>query len=54
VANNVSEEGSGFDVDTNIATILDCQGAVRSLPLMSKEELADQIYDHLLRLKSRC
>lgn len=53
VANNVSEEGSGFDLDTNIATILDCQGAVRSLPLMSKEELADQIYDHLLRLKSR-
>lgn len=54
VANNVSEEGSGFDVDTNIATILDCHGAVRSLPLMSKEELADEIYDHLLRLKSRC
>ncbi|HEU4342783.1 MAG TPA: bifunctional phosphopantothenoylcysteine decarboxylase/phosphopantothenate--cysteine ligase CoaBC [Candidatus Binatia bacterium] len=53
VANNVSEEGSGFDLDTNVATILDCQGAVRSLPLMSKEELADQIYDHLLRLKSR-
>jgi phosphopantothenoylcysteine decarboxylase/phosphopantothenate--cysteine ligase len=51
VANNVAEEGSGFDGDTNIATVLDRSGAVRSLPLMSKDELADEIYDHLLSLK---
>jgi phosphopantothenoylcysteine decarboxylase/phosphopantothenate--cysteine ligase len=53
VANNVTEAGSGFDGDTNIATILDCYGTTRSLPLMTKEELADQILDHLLALKSR-
>ena len=52
VANNVAEAGSGFDGDTNIATIVDRTGAVRSLPLMSKAELADRIYDHLLCLKS--
>ena len=52
VANNVAENGSGFDGDTNIATIVDRTGAVRSLPLMSKHELADRIYDHLLALKS--
>jgi phosphopantothenoylcysteine decarboxylase/phosphopantothenate--cysteine ligase len=52
VANNVTEEGSGFDVDTNVATILDRKGAVHSLPLMSKEELADRIYDYLLALKN--
>jgi phosphopantothenoylcysteine decarboxylase/phosphopantothenate--cysteine ligase len=52
VANNVGENGSGFDGDTNIATIVDRTGAVRSLPLMSKRELADRIYDHLLALKS--
>jgi phosphopantothenoylcysteine decarboxylase/phosphopantothenate--cysteine ligase len=51
VANNVSEAGAGFDVDTNVATILDRNGAVRSLPLMSKDELAEQIFDHLLTLK---
>ena len=51
VANNVAEAGSGFDGDTNIATIVDRAGAVRSLPLMSKEDLADQILDHLLALK---
>ncbi|MGH8526489.1 MAG: bifunctional phosphopantothenoylcysteine decarboxylase/phosphopantothenate--cysteine ligase CoaBC [Gammaproteobacteria bacterium] len=53
VANNVAEAGSGFDGDTNIATILDRTGAKRSLPLMSKDELADCIYDHFLALKSQ-
>jgi phosphopantothenoylcysteine decarboxylase/phosphopantothenate--cysteine ligase len=53
VANNVNETGAGFDVDTNVATILDRNGAVRSLPLMSKDELAEQIFDHLLALKNK-
>jgi phosphopantothenoylcysteine decarboxylase/phosphopantothenate--cysteine ligase len=53
VANNVAETGSGFDGDTNIAMILDRTGAKRSLPLMSKDELADCIYDHFLALKSK-
>ena len=51
VANDVTQEGSGFDGDTNIATIIDRSGASFSLPLMSKSELADRIYDHLLSLK---
>ncbi len=53
VANDVAEEGSGFDGDTNIATIVDRTGAIRSLPLMSKDDLADRILDHYLALKSR-
>jgi len=53
IANNVAEVGSGFDGDTNIATILDRTGAKRPLPLMSKDELADCIYDHFLALKSQ-
>jgi phosphopantothenoylcysteine decarboxylase / phosphopantothenate---cysteine ligase len=53
VANNVSEAGAGFDVETNVATILDRDGTVRSLPLMSKDELAEQILDHLLVLKNQ-
>jgi phosphopantothenoylcysteine decarboxylase / phosphopantothenate---cysteine ligase len=53
VANNVADAGSGFDGDTNIATIIDRTGASRSLPLMSKDELADHIYDHFLALKSQ-
>ncbi len=53
VANNVTEEGSGFDGDTNVATILDRKGTVHPLPLMSKDDLADRIYDYLLTLKGK-
>lgn len=53
VANNVAEAGSGFDGDTNIATILDRTGASQALPLMSKDDLANCIFDHFLALKSR-
>jgi len=53
IANNVAEEGSGFDGDTNVGTIIYRTGAVRSLPLMSKDDLADCIYDHYLALKNR-
>lgn len=51
VANDVTQEGSGFEGDTNIATLLDRKGAVRSLPLMSKEDLADRILDCLVMLR---
>ena len=53
VANNVTEAGSGFDGDTNVAIILDRKGLTQSLPLMSKDELADRIYDHFIKFKSR-
>src|SRR6185437_8707185 len=53
IANNVAEEGSGFDGDTNVGTIIDRTGAVRSLSLMSKDDLAYCIYDHYLALKHR-
>lgn len=52
VANDVTQEGSGFDSDTNVATLLDRRGTVRSLPLMSKEDLAEQIFDYLLMLRA--
>jgi phosphopantothenoylcysteine decarboxylase/phosphopantothenate--cysteine ligase len=52
IANNVAETGSGFDGDTNIATIVDRTGVTRALPMMSKDDLADRIYDHFLALKS--
>lgn len=53
VANDVTEQGSGFEGDTNVATLLDREGQVHSLPLMTKDELADRIYDYLLVLKSK-
>jgi phosphopantothenoylcysteine decarboxylase/phosphopantothenate--cysteine ligase len=53
VANDVTLPGGGFDADNNAATILDRSGAVRALPLMSKDELSDKIYDHFLALKHK-
>ncbi len=38
--------------DHHDITIVDRTGATRSLPLMSKDDLADCIYDHYLALKS--
>ena len=49
VANDVSEEGSGFGTDTNRVTILDRAGAVDELPLLSKREVADRILDRVAR-----
>jgi len=51
VANDVTQEGSGFEAETNAATILDRKGNAHRLPLMTKEELADRIYDFLLAIK---
>jgi phosphopantothenoylcysteine decarboxylase/phosphopantothenate--cysteine ligase len=53
VANDVAHEGSGFDGDTNIAAILDRRGAARMLPLMTKDELAEHILDHMQALKGK-
>ncbi len=49
VANDVSEEGSGFGTDTNRVTILDRAGAVDELPLLTKREVADRILDRVAR-----
>ncbi|HEY7817139.1 MAG TPA: phosphopantothenoylcysteine decarboxylase, partial [Vicinamibacteria bacterium] len=47
VANDVSRPNSGFEVDTNEATLFRADGGVRKLPLMSKLALADEILDEI-------
>jgi phosphopantothenoylcysteine decarboxylase/phosphopantothenate--cysteine ligase len=47
VANDVSRPGTGFEVDTNEATLFRADGGVRKLPLMSKLALADEILDEI-------
>ncbi|MBM3751178.1 MAG: bifunctional phosphopantothenoylcysteine decarboxylase/phosphopantothenate--cysteine ligase CoaBC [Acidimicrobiia bacterium] len=49
VANDVSVEGSGFDVDTNQITLVDAAG-VEALPLQSKDAAAAAILDRVERL----
>ena len=47
VANDVSRSNSGFEVDTNEATLFRAGGGARKLPLMSKLALADEILDEI-------
>ncbi len=50
VANDVTQPGAGFHVDTNIATLI-TQDSVMARPLQSKAQLADDILDMVLMLK---
>jgi len=52
VANDVSQSGAGFEVDTNIALLIDRKGGRVSLPRMSKRELARIIWDKIKELMS--
>jgi len=50
VANDVTKEGAGFDVDTNIAVIIDSLGNETASGKVGKRELADMIVDRVLSL----
>ncbi|MGE5391665.1 MAG: bifunctional phosphopantothenoylcysteine decarboxylase/phosphopantothenate--cysteine ligase CoaBC [Deltaproteobacteria bacterium] len=50
VANDVTMEGAGFAVDTNIVTFIDRDGTVNSLPKMSKEDVAAAIINKVVAL----
>lgn len=43
VANDVTTEGAGFRSDTNIVQIIDRNGLVEQLPMLSKEEVAHRL-----------
>jgi phosphopantothenoylcysteine decarboxylase / phosphopantothenate---cysteine ligase len=50
VANDVRQPGAGFDTDTNVVKILDAEGGVEDLPLLSKHEVAERILDRVVKL----
>ncbi len=51
VLNDVTKKGAGFDVDTNIVTIIDKNSRIDEYPLMSKLDVANIILDKMLKLK---
>jgi phosphopantothenoylcysteine decarboxylase/phosphopantothenate--cysteine ligase len=53
VANDVTQEGAGFSVDTNIVKILSSDGTVEDFPLMEKYLLADILLDRIVALRSQ-
>ena len=50
VANDVTQEGAGFDTDTNIVTMYLRDGREIALPKMSKFDVANRILDQILIL----
>ena len=52
VANDVTRPGAGFDVDTNIVTLITKDGQ-EALPMMSKAEVAQRILDRALALRRK-
>jgi phosphopantothenoylcysteine decarboxylase/phosphopantothenate--cysteine ligase len=52
-ANDVTQEGAGFDGDTNIVTLFLRDGREIPLPKLSKFEVANRILDQVLELQKR-
>jgi len=53
VANDITDSSSGFGTDTNKVTLIDRDGKIDSLPLLSKREVADRILDRVVRLLNK-
>jgi phosphopantothenoylcysteine decarboxylase / phosphopantothenate---cysteine ligase len=53
VANDVTQEGAGFDTDTNIVTLYLRDGREIPLPKMNKFEVANRILDHVLEIQKQ-
>ena len=49
VANDVTAQGAGFDVDTNIVTFVTSKGK-ETLPCMQKRQVADELLDRVIKL----
>src|SRR5439155_1434952 len=52
VANDVSQQGIGFDAEDNEVLLLDRWGGTRELPRMPKAAVADAILSHVLGLRA--
>jgi len=53
VANDVTRPGAGFDVDTNIVTLIPVEGEIKPLPCMSKDQVADKILDEVAAIMAQ-
>jgi phosphopantothenoylcysteine decarboxylase/phosphopantothenate--cysteine ligase len=53
VANDVTQEGAGFDADTNIVTLIFSDGQAKPLEKMSKFDVANVILDEAIGTRSK-
>ena len=50
VLNSLNDEGAGFGYDTNKITVVDCLGKVTPYELKKKDEVADDVFKHIIEL----
>lgn len=50
VANDVTLTGAGFNTDTNIVSIINANGEMIELPILTKREVAERIVEAMIRL----
>lgn len=53
MANDVTEEGAGFGVDTNIVQIVSKDGTITKLPLMSKQDVAERLVSAIVAIMTK-
>ena len=46
--NEAGREDRGVDAETNQVTLIDDQGVIEEMPLMSKTEVAERLLDHIV------
>ena len=51
VANDVTKPGAGFNIDTNIATLITAKGREEQ-PMQTKRQLAEIILDRILEIRA--
>jgi phosphopantothenoylcysteine decarboxylase/phosphopantothenate--cysteine ligase len=51
VANDLLQEGAGFDADTNIVTLVFQDGRTKALEKMSKLDVAQHILDEVVAIR---
>jgi phosphopantothenoylcysteine decarboxylase / phosphopantothenate---cysteine ligase len=50
MANDVTQEGAGFGIDTNIVQIVSADGTINALPILSKIEVANRLLTSIVDL----
>ncbi len=52
VGNDVTLEGAGFGVDTNVVTLIGTDGRAENHPKLTKDEVADLVLDRLVAIRA--
>ena len=50
VLNSLNDEGAGFGYDTNKITVVDYAGKVTPYELKKKDEVAEDVFKHIIEL----